>query len=175
VFVDVLQREIDLLGVGVDIQHLRDDGLALAGVIADVLDPAAGDLADVGQPAAVVGLQIDEDAEVGDLVDLADDEFADFGVVTVVHCCIPLTGPLPCLDGFEDVVLDVGFAAGRRRQRGAADRAVDHGRGFLEDALFVLAVAAFDGDEVACHYSWNLSRPARHPSRMWAVPQSLHR
>jgi len=42
-------------------------------VVADVLDPAGGDLADVTEAALVLVLvEVDEDAEVGDLVDVAD-------------------------------------------------------------------------------------------------------
>jgi len=67
VFVDVFDREIDLVRRLVDVEHLRDDRLSLADVVADVLDPAGGDLADVTEAALVLVLvEVDEDAEVGD-------------------------------------------------------------------------------------------------------------
>src|SRR5881397_2184944 len=44
VFVDRLQREVDVAFVRVDLQDLADDLLALAHVVPDVLDPARADL-----------------------------------------------------------------------------------------------------------------------------------
>jgi hypothetical protein len=97
VVVDVLQREVDLLGGLVDVQHLGDDALVGADVVADVLDPAAGDLADVTETALVVVLQqVDEDAEVLDLVDASDDQFTGVGPAAVLHrvSTVSTTSPL---------------------------------------------------------------------------------
>jgi hypothetical protein len=56
--------------------------LALSDVIADVFNPAAGDLADVGESTFILVLiQVDEHAEVGDLVNLADDKITNLRIV----------------------------------------------------------------------------------------------
>jgi hypothetical protein len=65
---------------------LADDRLPNADVIADIFDPAARDLADVGEPAFVLVLiEVDEDPEIGDFVDFTDDEVARLGPATVFH------------------------------------------------------------------------------------------
>ena len=86
VLVDVLDGEVDLLRAGVDFEHLGDDRLSLADVVADVLDPAVGDLADVAETALVFVLfEVDEDPEVGYLVYFSDDEFTAVGPTAVLH------------------------------------------------------------------------------------------
>src|SRR5216117_2257576 len=54
VFVDRLQREVDVAFVRVDLQDLADDLLTLAHVVPDVLDPARADLGDVNEAFLVL-------------------------------------------------------------------------------------------------------------------------
>ncbi len=66
-------------------------------MVADVLDPTTGDLADVDEPTLVLVLfEVDEDPEVLNLVDFTDDEFASVGPATVFHrdAIVSTTSPL---------------------------------------------------------------------------------
>ncbi len=165
VFVDIFQREIDLLRRLINLEHLRDHCLSLADVIADVFDPAGGDLTHVSEPAFVfVFFQIDEHAEIGDFVDFSYDQLARFGVAAVFHWMKVI---LPRLNDISNLALDLCVPTGRDCQRRPTDRAGDFCRGFFEEDLFVLAVLTGHLEEITRHgYSWNSRRPARHPSRM---------
>jgi hypothetical protein len=56
VVVDVLDREVDLLGALVDVKYLGNDCLPFGDVVADVLDPSAGGLGDVKEAALALVL-----------------------------------------------------------------------------------------------------------------------
>src|SRR5438445_590207 len=81
-FVDRFQREVDVALVLVDLQDFADDLLALAHVVADVLDPAAADLGDMDEAfLALVFVERDEGPEVLDVGHGTDDELALVGPV----------------------------------------------------------------------------------------------
>ena len=86
-----LRREADLALVGVDAQDLHLDLVADLDDVLGVLDLVVGQLGDV-QQAFQAGLQLDEDAEVGDLGDLALDDLA--GLVAAGDVGLP-TGRRP--------------------------------------------------------------------------------
>src|SRR5437879_8296464 len=80
VFVDRLQREVDVSLLLVDLQDLADDLLAFADVVPNVLDPAGGDLRDVDEALlALVLVQGHEGAEVLHVRYGAHDELALVG------------------------------------------------------------------------------------------------
>src|SRR5438309_864830 len=86
VFVDGLQREVDMSIVLVNRQDLTDDLLPFADVVPDVLDPAGGDFRDVDE--ALLGLilvQGHEGAEVLHVRHGADDELALIGPVVAAR------------------------------------------------------------------------------------------
>src|SRR5256712_101156 len=99
VLVDRLQREVDVALLLVHAEDLADELLSLPHVVADVLDPAAGDLRDVDEPLLpVVLVEGAEGAEVLHVLDRADDELALLGPLVLtplprLHSTAPRTSP----------------------------------------------------------------------------------